>query len=206
MRYPEPADLAGRAKTADALLFFGGIFGLLGGLANIAIGFLHYFGIPLPFGFLEWPMIMTFMFRGTLWWVLYVAVPLGVGIVGTLFTLACMGRRREIRTDPKGTGIAFIVCGGFIAGCCWGLGGVLIIFAGIVSILHWTDVRARRPRRAPRVVPPPVHEPMPRTAHRSTVKVVSPTPKVKAEGYCPDCGAIIAPGDRFCSRCGVVLE
>lgn len=209
MRHYEPADVGGRAKTADALLFFGGIFGLLGGLANIAIGFLHYLGIPLPFGFLEWPMIMPFIFPGSLWQFIYVGVPLGIGIVGTLFTVICMSRRLAIRTEPKGTGTALIVCGGVVAGCCWGFGGLLIIFAGIFSILYWTDIRprrSRRSRRAPRVAPRPVRTPPPRTAPRSTVRVVSTPSKVKAEGYCPSCSVLITPGDRFCSSCGVVLE
>ncbi len=206
MRYQEPADVGGRAKTADGLLMFGGIFGLLGGLANIAIGALHFLGIPLPFRFLEWPMFMAFIFPGSIWWFLYVFVPLIIGIVGTLFTLICMSRRVAIRTEPKSAGIGLIVCGGVVAGCCWGFGGLLIIFAGIFSILHWSDIRVTRPRPAPRVRPSPAYKPEPKVAPRSTVQVVSSSKLEKTEGYCSSCGALLAPDDIYCNRCGVPLD
>lgn len=206
MQYREPADFGGRAKTANTLLIIGGIFGLLGGLANIGIGVLHYLGIPLPFRFLEWPMFMAFFFPGSIWWVLYVYVPLILGIVGTLFTLICLWRRFSIPTEPKGTGVALIVCGGVVAACCWGLGGLFVIFAGIYSILYWSDVRPRRQRRAPRVRPRPVYEPEPKVAPHSTVRVVSSPKSVDAEGYCASCGALLAPDDKYCNRCGVPLD
>ncbi len=206
MHYHEPADVGGRAKTADTLLFIGGIFGLLGGLANIAVGVLHFLGIRLPFRFLEWPAFMAYFFPGSTIWFLYVFVPLILGIVGTLFTIICMSRRLAIRTEPKGTGTALIVCGGVVAGCCYGFGGLLIIFAGIFSILFWSDIRGTRPRHAPRGPLRPVYTPAPRAAPRSTVRVVSPPSRVTAVRYCNSCGVLIAPGDRFCSRCGAILE
>jgi hypothetical protein len=206
MRYREPAEYSGRAKTADGLLMFGGIFGLLGGLANIAIGVLHFLGIPLPWRFLEWPMFMAMVFPGSIWWYLYVFVPLIIGIVGTLFTLICMSRRMAIRTEPKGTGVALIVCGGVVAGCCWVFGGLLIIFAGIFSILHWSDVRPTRRRPAPRTRPRPVSEPEPKVAPHSTVRVVESPKVAKSTGYCGSCGALLAPDDLYCNRCGIPVD
>jgi len=187
--------------TSETLLSIGGWLCVLGGLANIAVGVLHYYGVSQPLVALwqlftnqQWIYIYPpFPFLPVAFRVAGVVVPILFGVIGGGFAIAALGRRPKLVTQPKGTGIALIIYGVIAGVGCWGVGGVLIVVAGILSILTWTDTR-----RLPRVVQVRASQPI------APARVIEAP--ARTGHFCPSCGAGVDAGDRYCFACGAAVE
>jgi len=120
------------AAAHDLLLLIGGVLSLIGGVANLTIGALHFFGISTPLSFLEWPLSLI-PFNSLLWYP-YMFTPILLGLVGGGSAIAAMGCRPRLYADPEGTGIALVIYGAVSAASCWVVGGVLIYVAGLLPL------------------------------------------------------------------------
>ncbi len=172
--------LLGNRETAYSLTQAGSYISIVGGLANIALGILHFIGVRTPFYYLN--------ITGPLYWMFglrlgNVIPPILIGLVGGAFAIAALGLCGKIDLDPLNTGVKLIIYGVIAGAGTWGIGGVLIVIGGILSIIYNYE---RRKAQIPTAPTKPVREP----------------PKVARVGFCPNCGSKVEESDAYCFACG----
>lgn len=169
------------------LLRVGAYIALAGGLVNITLGILHFYNIWTP---LYWLIIQGPFYYLFGWNLGNVIPPILCGSIGIIFAYAALKRAPQINTDPQGAGVAFIILGVISGACTWGIGGILIVVAGILSIVSEYEQRTATRR----------------TRRRTRTATVSEPPKSMGPSYCPDCGTKIDKSDIYCFACGRDLQ
>ncbi len=133
-----------------------------------------------------------------------------VGIVISALTLMLL---ILARSNPLGVGITWLILSSIASGfVVMPLAGILILIAGILSIVEHHNRRKRRRRIQQRHLSdpsrrwkrwdrqgPPTSGPVPRT--QPTVHEEE-SPRIQDPSFCPSCGSPLEPDDRFCVNCG----
>jgi hypothetical protein len=170
----------GNRETAISLTQAGSYISIVGGLANIALGILHFLGVRTPFYYIN--------ITGPLYWLFglrlgNVIPPILFGLVGGAFAIAALGLCDKIELDPQHTGVKLIIYGVIAGAGTWGVGGVFIVIGGILSIVYNYE---RRKAQRPKTPSQQVQEP----------------PRAARVGFCPNCGSKVEKSDAYCFACG----